>query len=207
MRLNLIIIFLFCSSAFFGQTTINNVKLDSTGLFHWNFSIKGKDNVIVTVEKKIEEKWISICQWNPIRVSHTYFLGDGSSKELPLDPVTMNYSDSTIVPLDKGISTYRMRLIILKPPVEPENPIKEGLQIITSIEVSTTTSASHYKKLIAKGDYISLDEYFDFCHFFDRDGKLVKTGGRTNMINITDLKKGLYYVNLPDKQIYLFDKK
>ena len=41
----------------------------------------------------------------------------------------------------------------------------------------------------------------------DAEGKFVKTTGRTNMINITDLKKGFYYINLPHQQIYLFEKR
>lgn len=207
MRFQLIIFLLFFSSIFYGQTAINNVKLDTSGLFHWNFSIKGKDNVIVSIEKKVGDKWITVYQWNPIRVTNTLFPGDGSSQELPLDPETMNYTDSTIVPIDKGTTTYRMELTRITPPLVPGKQKLDILQVLTSSLATTNTGASHYRKLTAKGDYISLEDYFDFCHFFDNEGKLVKTSGRTNMINITDLKKGLYYVNLPYRQIYLFEKK
>lgn len=207
MRFQLIIFLLFFSSILYGQTVINNTTLDTTGLFHWNFSIKGTDDVIVSIEKKTEGKWITVYQWTPSRMTGTLFLSDGSFKELPLDPETMNYNDSTIVPIDKGVSTYRMELTKITPPVARGKQKLNILQVLTSSEVSTNTSISHYKKLTANGDYISLDNYVDYCKFFDMEGGFVKTTGRTNMINITDLKKGLYYLNLPFQQIYLFEKK
>lgn len=193
MKLELIILLIFSSSIIKGQTVINDIRLDTTGLLHWNFSAKGKDGLVVSIEKKVENKWISLSQRTIPRSVVVCCGSDGSSKELQLYKGTMNYIDSTFVPVDKGISFYRIQIL---------NPT----QPIISNEVFINRNTPHYLKLTSSGDYIKLDRYIVNCKIKDTEGKLIKTTGRTNMINISDLKKGMYYFDFSDNQIFLFEK-
>ena len=187
MRHILKIILLLSTFNSFGQTSINNVSLDSLGLLSWNITYM-IPNLRIEIQRNLGGKWTTIFRTGQ---EINYIQKDGEVN-IPPTPTPTTIADSCIVPLDKGLNRYR---IIMTVPSKLE-----------SKEVSVKLlSNSNKHALYAKDNYISFDKGVLFW-IYDSNGKEIRKLDSGRMINTTELKKGLYYIIIYPN-IYEFDKK
>ena len=174
-----------------GQTQINSISIEPTGLLHWNIGVIEYDRPDILIQKYIENRWVTIYDWS---VSWNQIITIVGGKEIVEEhpPRTKSYIDSTNVPIDKGTNKFR---IILNN-ITPE---------LFSTEVSIVQTKPFVKRLYSNGDFIRLTNFSDYV-VRDSTGKVIKSFSHTNVINTTDLKEGLYYVNNREYGIYIYEK-
>ena len=188
MKFKLQILFLFITLQSFSQTTINSINLDTTGLLKWSINVKPDEATNFSIQRKVGDKWVTITEEG---FSYAEISIPG---EPPSPPSTQKQEGSILVPVGIGITTYKIVIT------------KSSSSKIISDEVSVIRTSPNKNKLFAQGDFIQLEQY-NPCKIWNSNGILVKNIERTNSINISDLKKGLYYINFSDGKICEFEKK
>lgn len=174
-----------------GQTQINSISIEPTGLLHWNIGVIEFDHPDILIQKYVENNWVTIYDWS---VSWHQIVTIAGGKEIVDEhpPRTKSYISSTNVPVDKGINKFRIVLSNITPE-------------LFSNEVSIERPKASIKKLYSNGDFIHLNKFSNYV-VRDSTGKVIKSFSHTNVINTTDLKEGLYYVNDGEYGISIYEK-
>jgi hypothetical protein len=181
--MKLVIIVFLLTYKCYGQNAINYVSIDTSGLLKWSISFIDTQNQEFYIQKKAAKNWYTISKLD-IRMVLEVFLPE---------PKTVTCIDSCLVPIDKGENSYR---IIMASPIMLES--KEA--------ITNTKTPKNIKILYEKENYIYLENRSGF-NIYDEFGKEVRKPDYGRMINVTGLKKGLYYINVSGRDIYLFYKK
>lgn len=161
------------------QTTINEVTLDTMGRLRWNVSFSKLD-LNIEIQRHLKDKWTKIADIG----YHIEYLN-----KLPDSPKSTTVTDSCLVPLNKGKNKYRVVITIPT--------------MLESKEISVNS-------LVKKNEIYATDNFIRFNNrvsfsIYDANGKEIRKLDIGRMINIADLKTGLYYI-VVNKDIYEFIK-